>query len=288
VSYDNTTAYGNHLAPRKEYGEIGTMLVNGELREFQIYVPDSADNLWQDGAPVIFVFAGNSQTDKVFFHNTLWWRVAEKEGFLLVIPCETYSSSSTSVSHANTGMFYEKLAVYVSNYYNVDPTRFYATGQSAGSFASQGLGITHPEYFAAIASTSGLSYPSDEGGFGRIPSADVSYTMIPTYCIIGQGDIEMMTGTLWDEKENMLDRWASYYLKANGAGPLGNGSNSEIDGRFQTWTWTNSQGFPVCKVGRTLYRAHNCIPPEMPRLWDFLKHWSYKDGVRYYKGVAVK
>ncbi len=288
VSYDNTTAYGNHLAPRKEYGEIGTMIVNGELREFQIYIPESAEELWPDGAPVVFIFAGNSQTDKVFFHNTLWWKVADQEGCILAIPCETYSNNSSSVSHANTGEFYEKLAEYVTKYYPVDPTRFYATGQSAGSFAAQGFGITNPEYFAAIASTSGISYPSDEGGFGRTSTADATYKVIPNYCIIGQGDIEMMTGTLWDDTDNMLDGWVAYYLEANRIGPLGDGSNVETEGRFQTWTWTNSQGFPLFKVGRTLYRAHNCIPAEMARLWDYMKHWSYKDGVRYYDGIPMK
>lgn len=287
VSYDNTTAYGNHLALRKDYGEIHTMIVNDELREFQVYVPESAERLWPDGAPVIFVFAGNSQTDKVFFHNTLWWKVADKEGVILAIPCETYSQNSTVVSHASTDMFYEKLADYLTDYYNADPTRFYATGQSAGSFAVQGFGVTNPEYFAAIASTSGLSYPSDEGGFGRITAEDASWEMIPNYCIIGQGDMEMMTGTLWDDNENMLDDWAAYYLKANGVGLLGDGSNIETNGRFLTWTWTNEQGFPLFKVGRTLYRAHNCIPAEMPLLWEFMKHWSYKNGVRYYDGEKV-
>ncbi len=288
VSYENATAYGNHLAPREEYGEIKTMIVNGQLREFQIYEPESAKTLWPEGAPVVFVFAGNTQTDKVFFHNTLWWKVADKEGFILAIPCETYSSSSTSVSHADTGMFYEKLAEYMKSYYKVDSNRFYATGQSAGSFATQGFGITNPDYFAAIASTSGLSYPSDEGGFGRISTADASNEMIPNYCIIGEGDIEMMTGTLWDETENMLDGWASYYLKANKVGSLGDGSNIETEGRFQTWTWVNNQGFPLFKLGRTLYRAHNCIPDEIPRLWDFLKHWSYKNGIRYYDGDPIR
>jgi hypothetical protein len=288
VSYDNTTAYGNHLAPRKAYGDIRTMTVEGELREFQVYVPDAARQKWPEGAPVVFIFAGNSQTDQVFFHNTLWWKVADREGCILVFPCETYSRTSTSVSHAHTGAFYEKLAAYVSLYYPVDPTRFYATGQSAGSFAAQGFGITHPEYFAAIASTSGLSYPSEEGGFGRISPEEASHEPIPNYCIIGQGDIEMMTGTLWDDADNMLDGWAAYYLEANGVGPLGDGSNLRTEGRFQTWTWSNDQGFPLFRVGRTLYRAHNCIPAEMPRLWDFLKHWSLKDGVRYYDGKRVE
>jgi len=288
VAYDNSTAYGRHLALRKEYGEIKTMLVKEEMREFQVYVPETADQLWPAGAPVVFIFPGNSQTDLIFFHNTLWWKVADQEGCILVIVCETYSNNSVSVSHANTGMFYEKLADYMTKYYPVDPTRFYATGQSAGSFAVQGFGNTNPEYFAAIASTSGLSSVSDEGGFGRTPVSDATYKTIPNYCIVGEGDIEMMTGTLWDDTDNMLDAWAEYYLKANKLGSLGDGSNLEKDGRFLTWTWKNKQGIPLFKVGRTLYRAHNCIPAEMPRLWDFLKHWSYKDGKRFYDGVEIE
>ena len=288
VAYDNTTAYGRHLAPRKAYGEIKNMLVKNELREFQVYVPESVAEIWPEGAPVVFVFPGNSQTDKVFFHNTLWWKVADQEGCILVILCETYSNNSVSVSHANTGLFYEQLAAYMKKYYPVDATRFYATGQSAGSFAVQGFGITNPEYFAAIASTSGLSSVSNEPGFGRTPVEDASYKTIPNYCIIGEGDIEMMTGTLWDDTENMLDAWAEYYLKANKLGAPGDGSNMEKDGRFYTWTWKNDQDIPLFKVGRTMYRAHNSIPAEMPRLWDFLKHWSVKDGVRYYDGVEVK
>ncbi len=288
VAYDNTTAYGRHLALRKEYGEIKTLLVNNELREFQVYVPESAKKLWPDGAPVVYVFAGNSQTDKIFFYNTLWWQVADKEGCILVFPCETYSNNSVSVSHANTAEFYLKLAEYMKKYYPVDAGRFYASGQSAGSFAVQGFGITNPEFFAAIASTSGLSTVSDEEGFGRTSVNDASYKMVPNYCIIGEGDIEMMTGTLWDEKENMLDEWAKYYLKANNLGSPVDDSNKETKGRFISWTWKNEQGFPLFKVGQTLYRAHNCIPAEMPELWDFLKHWSYKNGRRFFDGVEVK
>jgi hypothetical protein len=87
----------------------------------------------------------------------------------------------------------------------------------------------------------------------------------------------------------MLDGWAAYYMKANGVGPPGDGSNVETEGRFTTWTWTNDQGFPLFNLGRTSFLAHNCIPSEMPCLWDYLKHWSYKKNrVRYYDGLPVK
>jgi len=29
-------------------------------------------------------------------------------------------------------------------------------------------------------------------------------------------------------------------------------------------------------------REHNCIPDEFPIAWEFISHYSLKDGVRYY------
>ncbi len=235
---------------------------------------------------MLFVFAGNTQTDKVFWHATQWWTVADEEGIILVIPCEQYAASPVSVSHRDLDVFYLQLAELVKKQYNVDPTRFYATGQSAGSFAAQGFGITNPQWFAAIASTAGVSAPGIESGPGQIAEEQATYEMMPIYVIIGEGDIADMTGTLWDDSENSLDYWADYYLKANDL-EKGDGSNRELNGRFETWTWYNEQGFPLVKLTRTLHRAHNCIPAEMPLCWEFLKAWSLKDGVRYYKDVPV-
>ncbi len=285
VRYDNSSAYGNQLAIRAKYGEIFNMVVNGYLREYQVYVPDSAAKLWPMGAPTLFVFAGDSQTDKVFFHATQWWKVADREGIILVIPCEQYSSRSTVVSHKDTGIFYEQLAKLVKEKYNVDPTRFYATGQSAGSFAVQGFGMTNPEYFAAIASTSGLGGMNDADWNATLNAA--KYAVMPVYCILGEGDIEFQTGTLWDAVDNNLDKWAAYYLKANNVGPVGDPSKAEVNGRYTTWTWKNAQGIPLVKWTQTAYRAHNNIMAESPILWDYLKLWSYKDGIRYYDGKAV-
>ncbi|SNT48334.1 hypothetical protein SAMN05421812_10787 [Asanoa hainanensis] len=63
----------------------------------------------RDRAPVVFVWPGNSQTDKVFFDAAQWWKVAEREGFVLVTVCEQYSNTSVSVSHRDSHAFYRQL-----------------------------------------------------------------------------------------------------------------------------------------------------------------------------------
>jgi len=285
--YENAVAYSNQLAVRADYEELGieirTMTVSGELREYMVYVPESAQTKWGDEAPAVFVFPGNSQTDKVFLDATQWWQVAQDEGFILVIVCEQNNiSAPTTVSHKNTNQFYKQLKEVILSEYKADPTRIYATGQSAGSMVTQSLAIAVPECFAAIASTSGASDPSTAGTVNIDGvSHNASNKMIPNYFMYGAGDITSMTGDLWDGTQNSLDSWAAYHLGVNGFA-LGEYSNHVATGwmdRFKTWTWSKEieeEDVPLVKVTQNLYRSHNCISEEMPLLWNFLKHYSYE------------
>jgi hypothetical protein len=282
--YENYFAYGNQLFERADYARLGvqvrTMMVEGFLREYLVYVPRSARRLWHSTAPVVFVWPGNSQTDKVFFDAAQWWKVAEREGCILVTICEQYSNTSVSVSHRDSVAFFRQLRDVVISEYPVDPTRFYSTGQSAGSAVTQNLAIAFPEYFAAVASTSFTAAPSSAGtvmidGVGYPASS----RMIPNYHIYGYGDLGFLAGGLWDDTQNSLDSWAQHQLQLNGlelsdvdhlAGEL-----SGWHDRFQTWTWRDRDTrFPVVKLTKNLYRSHNTMPEESLMMWDFLKHYS--------------
>jgi poly(3-hydroxybutyrate) depolymerase len=291
--YENFFAYGNQLFERADYAELGvrvrTMTVEGYLREYLVHVPRSARRLWADRAPVVFVWPGNSQTAKVFFDAAQWWKVAEREGCVLVVIGEQYSATSVSVSHRDSHTFYRQLRDLVTEEYGVDPARFYSTGQSAGSAVTQNFAIAYPEYFAAVASTSFTAAPDAAGTVGidgvRVPA---SRRPIPTYHIYGYGDLTFLEGDLWDDTQNSLDSWAAYHLGTNGL------TLADVDtvagrrhgwhDRFRTWTWPDDDtGVPVLKLTKNLYRSHNTMPEESPLLWDFLKHYSVEpDGVRYY------
>jgi hypothetical protein len=269
------------------------MTVEGFVREYLVYVPQSARRLWRDRAPVVFVWPGNSQTDKVFLDATQWWKVAEQEGFILVTICEQYSNTSISVSHRDSIAFYRQLRETMINEYRVDPTRFYSTGQSAGSQVTQNLAIIFPEYFAAVASTSFTASPDAAGTIGmdgvQYPASN---QMIPNYHIYGYGDLAFLEGGLWDDIDNRLDSWAQYHLQVNGL------ALSDVDrvggvfsgwhDRFQTWTWrAPDRAIPVLKLTKNVYRSHNTLAEESPLLWNFLKHYSREidaggNVVRYY------
>ncbi|MDW7670616.1 MAG: hypothetical protein SCK57_06185 [Bacillota bacterium] len=305
--YENVIAYGNQLIERADYAKLGiefhTMEVNGYPRQYMVYVPDSAAKIWGDAAPLLWVWAGNSQTDKVFLDATQWWKVAQEEGFIMVIPSERTTSNAIAVTYADTEQFFLQLREVMFENYPVDPTRSYATGHSAGSMRGQGFAVAKPEYYAAIASTSGGAAPNDEGNI-TIEDATypASYQMIPNYFLYGFGDLaggsNNLRGTLWDAETNMLDNMAGYFLSVNGF-DKGDGTDfveSGFKDRFVTWTWTKEfEGteVPLYQITKNMFRSHNTIHEEMPLLWDYVKHFSFEvdeegNVTRYYSESGFK
>ncbi|GIM89871.1 hypothetical protein Ato02nite_016640 [Paractinoplanes toevensis] len=297
--YENSFAYGNQLYPRADFRRLGievhTMQVAGFVREYLVYRPRSA----RRKAPVVFVWPGDSQTDKVFVDATQWWKVADREGIILVIVCEQYSRTSVVVSHRDSLAFYRQLRDVIAARHDVDTTRFYSTGQSAGSGVTQNLAIAFPEYFAAVASS---SFPAAPNAAGTVTLDGVAYPArrqkIPNYLIYGYGDIQGFVGTLWDDTQNQTDSWAQYHLGVDGL-TLADvdtvaGRRSGFRDRFQTWTWYDKNTHaPILKLTRNVYRSHNTTAEEPPLLWDFLKHYSREiaaDGTvaRYYSPSAFR
>lgn len=297
--YENFFAYGNQLMDRADFERLGievrTMVVDGDVREYLVHVPASAARTWGDRAPVVFVWPGNTQTDKLFTDASGWWEVAEREGFITVTVCEQYSASPISVSHTDSVAFLRQLREVVLEEYPVDPTRLYSTGQSAGSMVTTRFALTMPELFAAVASTSGLAAPGPDGRVAfEGASLPASGRPIPAYLVYGFGDLGNLAGDLWDATDNLLDDWAAHVLGTHGL-DLGSVSRdaASIHGyrdRFRTWTWSRAHGstdVPLVKVTKNLFRSHNMIPEEMPLLWEFLRHFSadvHADGsvVRWY------
>lgn len=288
--YENFFAYGNQLFERADFARLGiqvrTMMVEGFIREYLVHVPRSARLRWGRRAPVLFVWPGNSQTDKLFQDATQWWKVAEQEGFILVTICEQYSNNSVSVSHRDSVIFYRQLREVMLGQYPVDPTRLYSTGHSAGSSVTQNLAIAFPEYFAAVASTSFTAAPNSSG---TVSMDGVEYPasgkVIPNYQIYGYGDLTSLAGGLWDDAQNGLDHWARYHLQVNelhlsDVDTIG-GRFSGWHDRFQTWAWHDRDtAIPVLKLTKNNYRSHNTTAEECPLLWDFLRHYSLEVDAR--------
>ena len=255
-------------------------------REYILYIPDGFEG---KELPILMIYPGNSQTDSIFMDSTLWWQLAEEEGIALVFVCETYSSSPSSVSHADSDIFYNSLITILKEqvdgvYADLDFTRVYGSGQSAGSSATQGFAVTNPEFFAAVASTSAV--PSE--------LSNQANEQIPVMLIVGQMDNGDMSAGFASER---LHSWATYMLEMNGFDPDFNGDKASsvvnADSRHpELYVWSKTIGgeevplfqFSVCQL-----RPHNCYPSDLPILWDFLEHFSMdENGTRYYSASAFE
>ncbi len=272
-------------------------------REYMLYIPEGYQG---EELPVMYVYPGNTQTDSIFMDSTLWWQVAEQEGFVVAIICETYNASPSSVSHADSDKFYASLMTILTEqvdgkYADLDFSRVYCTGQSAGSIATQGFAMTNPEFFAAVGSTSAIPVPRSAPNYDSYDtnmklSKVESNEPIPTMFISAQMDVSDLA--LGFDSQNIQD-WGNYMLKANGIDKVMAADTASrvasLDSRHnQLYIWSRDMDgteVPLVEWVQCILRPHNCYPSEMPMIWDFVKHFSFEkaaDGTvtRYYSASA--
>ena len=242
-------------------------------REYLVYVPQGFDG---QTLPVLYVYPGNTQTDGIFFDCTQWYQVADKEGIVLVFVNETYNNA-VSITHKSHEFFQTAMDQVLADdtdgkYYGVklDFSRVYATGQSLGPMITQEFARSMPDFYAAVASTSGTM----EMGF------EDSFRSIPTFMMSGESDLAFLVPDITCES---LSEWANYFLTYNGLGTtvgekeyaFGADKATLINHRHNVYSWENAQGIPVFQWGQTTLRSHNCYPAaRCPSLWDYLKSFS--------------
>ena len=317
--YDNTSVYGNVLGERLPYTsdnlDINQMYVEEEdgsvwTREYLIYEPDNREERFPDGAPVVYVFAGGSQPDRLFLDATHWWEVADEYGFIVCVPCSQYSGSANTPietrwnfedtdvtdedgnlirARADDYAFVRQLVEEVDSKYPTDPDRRFVTGQSNGSMFSRNLAQRMPELFAAIGSTSATSdiFP------------DETTDVIPVYLQYGENDngganeAGYKVYDIVNNKEGNPFKTLAYWLERNGAVvedsqfPENSAvltENQGMLGRQHYYTWSNEDGVPVYRYGWTEGRSHNCSVDDMWLLWEsWFSKWSLdENGDRLY------
>ncbi len=272
----------------EDYNSDGVL----DPRDYLIYVPNSAKDIWgSQGAPVVIVHPGMTQTASVFMDCAMWWQVADDEGCIIAIVGEKYNGSTgtsttydfTMETNANFDYVLADIMATTAEHYNIvlDQTRIYGAGHSLGSKTVQGLALSNTDLFSAVAST---SFPSMSLS-GEV--IEESGEMIPIYLQHGESDLPFEMPDLW--ASTPLQDWAQSVFDANGLSTdIDSFDYSDTSGRFDTYGWSNSQDIPLVQYTYTLVREHNCIPEEQVLAWDYLKHYSFeRDGIgnvtaRYY------
>ena len=275
--YDSTTINGNVLGVRPDYEKMGVeikqLVLDGYTREYLVYVPQSAP---KKNIPVVFALSGNTQTAQVFFDASHWWEVADKYGFMLVMPSEQYSSSTEVTWNVNYDksrpddfVFLEEVIKQIDKNYKIDPSKRYLTGQSLGSMFSNYTTAVMPEYFTAVGSTSGPLLRTVDGKMDKMPF----------YLIFGENDLWS-----WDHtKDGQTKNTVEYWLNRNDLGQIDDAVVTTKD-RYTTYTWYDENAVPMYKYTQTKDRAHNFIVSEVWELWEeWFSKWNMdKNGERHY------
>ena len=133
----------------------------GIEREFMMYIPEEYNH--DSPSPLMFVFHGFGGSNNMVMYYSDFNSISERENFIVVYP---QGSSLWGSSHWNVGGFtngsevddvayVDFLIGLISQQYNVNSDRLYATGMSNGGFFSFLLACQLSEKIAAIASVTG-------------------------------------------------------------------------------------------------------------------------------------
>jgi poly(hydroxyalkanoate) depolymerase family esterase len=143
-------------------------------REYRLYVPSAINNASNavgrkaiKPAPLLVMLHGCKQSSEMFAAGTEMNVLAENNNFLVLYPnqdnfsnadrCWNWFDSNTQHKHGEAAIIM-KMVDRVRSEYNVDKSRIYVAGLSAGGGMASILASCYPDVFSAAAIHSGIEY----------------------------------------------------------------------------------------------------------------------------------
>jgi poly(hydroxyalkanoate) depolymerase family esterase len=200
----------------------------GNLQMFK-YIPDNLPS----NAPLVVALHGANSDHTLMTDTTGWKQLADRFQFALVMPQQKsanqmYKAFNFNASGDNTRGNGETLSIkqMVDNMFanhNLNATRVYVTGFSAGGFMTTVMLAAYPEIFAAGHPYAGGAYPctkavSDCGAVvlktpqqwgDLVRQQNPSYTGPWPRVIVGQGDQDNLDDYAW--MQEIVDQWTNVH-----------------------------------------------------------------------------
>ena len=124
-------------------------------------------------APLVVVLHGCTQDAAVYDQGSGWSRLADRHGFILLFPeqqrannpmlCFNWFSGSDTQRGMGEAASIKAMIDAVRKAHDVDPSRIFVTGLSAGGAMASVMLATYPELFAAGAIIAGVAYGCASG-----------------------------------------------------------------------------------------------------------------------------
>ena len=184
--------------------------VDGETREYLIYIPNSYDTI--KSVPLLLNFHGFGGSANEFMNDADMRSLAASYSFILVYP---QGSSLDGFSHWNACPiggdnksdaddfgFVEALINKVSSQYNIDVERIYSAGYSNGGMMAYGLANYRSDLIAAVASVSGAMLDCIGSTSHPMPVVHLHGTSDDVLPYNGSND--------WNSVQSTLDHWINF------------------------------------------------------------------------------
>lgn len=280
--------------------------IDGWMREWYVYVPESVRKNPATPVPLVFALHGYSCTAEIYAGNTDWYRVARDRGFIVIhpsaLPCRL-NAKNMAVDPNNIPLpgwnylhdlkdgpdeynFFRTLLEKTCADHAVDRTRVYVTGHSHGSMMTQSLALGMPEMFAAATPCSGviLAFHYDE--FVSLPELWEKQTPIPVWMFAGEQETWLLSTQ--PESDNATGKTLAIWHKRNRlpgtAEEHFSDKRSCYRNRWYDLTYQDAQGRPILKFTTVDYMPHATMPEMSYRIWDeFFSHWSRENGELRYR-----
>ena len=293
----------NMLSQKADYRRLGVDRRaftdrNGYRREYLVYIPESVRG-GEKKLPVVVAIHGASQSMRNMFENGLWYRIAEREGFMLVVPECTFEPlpdwlngglahawrplwgliEPDSTRHHQDAEYFDEMLDRVLSEYPADPARIYCTGHSMGCMMTNYLGSSFvSRRFAALGAMCGNLWAREYTGTGNMP----------VFLTMGEFDLWDYDVTADTKVTEALDMW----LIRNGlagesdvrAKRKSGASQAYQEGRRHHYVWSDDAGTPWVRYAWIEKRDHMNSPEENEMFWkEWFSRWKIgENGIRQY------
>ncbi|SAL05947.1 PHB depolymerase family esterase [Caballeronia calidae] len=164
----------------------------GQTHRFKLYVPSVYQG---QSLPMIVMLHGAQQDPEDFAAGTQMNEAAEAHGYIVAYPeqpesvsllrCWNWFRPGDQVRESGEVSMIAALTRELIAMYNVDDTRVYVAGMSAGGAMAVNLAVTHPDVYAAAAIHSGVAFGVADEAFSALCAMND-----------GMGKIRLPTGSL--------------------------------------------------------------------------------------------
>lgn len=287
LNLDELKVKRNIVVNEDRYGQTKTLWYE--------YIPEGVMSAEKGTVPLVLLLHGNNNDPRTQADTSGWIQLAAKEK-IFVAELEWqgkpgYAAMGHDGIETTVGMILQK-------YPQLDASRIYTEGLSAGAMTSSALGIKKSHLFAAIGAMSGGIFPGNAllgiGGNALMNEATQKRGFVETayVCVAGTDDMVVRYPKNNDWKNNSLVYAWQVYETMNGMDVVEDydfGKNEAFgqtvsnpttiktnkgEGITMEIGYLNKGEVPLMKLVAVMHYGHWNFQPAAEQMWEHFKHFS--------------